>query len=112
MPSLASDTLTLVGSGMANSSALYFQGTTRANGGLGTTFGDGLRCAAGSVVRLGTRTNSVGGSSFPSIFDLPLGFVVGTPGTRTYQVWYRNAAAFCNAETFNLTNGVEVVWVP
>ena len=40
------------------------------------------------------------------------GFVVGTPGTRTYQVWYRNAAAFCNAETFNLTNGVEVVWVP
>ena len=112
VPSLASDTLTLVGSGMANSSALYFQGTTRANGGLGTTFGDGLRCAAGSVVRLGTRTNSVGASSFPSIFDLPLGFVVGTPGTRTYQVWYRNAAVFCNAETFNLTNGVEVVWVP
>jgi len=27
-------------------------------------------------------------------------------------VWYRNAAAFCSAETFNLTNGVLATWSP
>jgi hypothetical protein len=32
------------------------------------------------------------------------------PGTRTYQVWYRNAAAFCTISTFNLTNGIELSW--
>jgi len=29
---------------------------------------------------------------------------------RHYQVWYLNAAAFCTASTFNLTNGVSVTW--
>jgi len=36
--------------------------------------------------------------------------LVTTPGLRTYQVWYRNAAAFCSASTFNLTNGLSVSW--
>jgi hypothetical protein len=32
---------------------------------------------------------------------------------RTYQCWYRNAdPLFCTASTFNLTNGVEVTWIP
>ena len=31
---------------------------------------------------------------------------------RHYQVWYRNAAAFCNPSTFNLTNEVSVIWAP
>jgi hypothetical protein len=38
--------------------------------------------------------------------------LITTPGTRTYQVWYRNSAAFCTASTFNLTNGVEITWNP
>src|SRR5205085_2144000 len=29
---------------------------------------------------------------------------------RTYQCWYRNAAAFCTVETFNLSNGRQVTW--
>jgi hypothetical protein len=29
---------------------------------------------------------------------------------RMYQVWYRNAAAFCTSSTFNLSNGYRVVW--
>ena len=32
--------------------------------------------------------------------------------SRTYQVWYRNAAAFCTAATFNLTNGLTAIWQP
>ncbi len=33
-------------------------------------------------------------------------------GNRTYQTWYRNAAAFCTASTFNLTNGTAIAWTP
>jgi hypothetical protein len=40
------------------------------------------------------------------------GSVPAGGGVRTYQAWYRNAAAFCSAATFNLTNAVEVTWTP
>ena len=113
-PSLAGDTLVLAGAGMPNSSALYFQGTAQAGAGLGTVFGDGLRCAAGSVNRLGTKNNAAGVSSYPVAGDQSVSVkgLVATPGTRYYQIWYRNAAAFCTASTFNLTNGLTIVWNP
>ncbi len=112
VPSIASDTLVLAGTRMPDSSALYFQGTGRANGGLGVVFGDGLRCAGGAVVRLGTTINVGGASQYPSGID-PTISVKGlnvAGNVRTYQVWYRNAATFCAAETFNLTNGYQVTW--
>jgi hypothetical protein len=31
---------------------------------------------------------------------------------RHYQVWYRNAAAFCTPSTFNLSNGLTIHWLP
>ncbi len=112
-PSLSADTLLLTGTNMPNSSALYFQGTSRSAGGAGTVFGDGLRCAGGSVTRLGTQTNNANQSSYPTGGDLSVSVrgAVASPGSvRTYQVWYRNAAAFCSADTFNLSNGLEVTW--
>ncbi len=112
--SIANDTFVLSGTGMPNSSALYFQGTGRVNAGAGSVFGDGLRCAGGSVTRLGTQVNAGGGSQYPTGGDLAVSVkgsnVAG--GVRTYQVWYRNAAAFCTADTFNVTNGYEVTWLP
>jgi len=111
-PSIAADTLVLSGSGMPSSSVLYFQGTTQSGGGAGTLFGDGVRCAAGTVIRLGTKTNVAGSSQYPELGDIPISIrgsnSAGT--TRTYQAWYRNAANFCTTATFNLTNGVEVGW--
>jgi hypothetical protein len=110
--SLASDSLVLVGSGMPDSSALYFQGTTQVGAGMGAMFGDGLRCAGGTIVRLKTVTNSGGASQYPGPGDPSVsvrGMVVA-PGTRTHQVWYRNAASFCTVSTFNLSNGIEVIW--
>jgi hypothetical protein len=112
---VSNDTLSLQGTGMSNSNCLYFEGTTQLNGGLGTVFGDGLRCAGGAVVRLGTKTNVGGSSQYPVGADLPVsqkGMVPAGGGTRTYQCWYRNAAAFCTPSTFNLTNGLEVTWTP
>ena len=108
--SLANDTLALAASGMPNSSALYFQGTTQS----ATAFGDGVRCAAGSTIRLGAKTNAAGASSYPTPGDQPVSVrgAVATSGVRHYQVWYRNAALFCTPSTFNLTNGTSVNWAP
>jgi hypothetical protein len=113
--SVASDSVVLTGSGMPNSSCLYFQGTGTVNGGAGSVFGDGLRCAGGSVIRLATKANAAGSSQYPDAGDPPVtvrGLVPAAGGTRTYQAWYRNAADFCTISTFNLTNAVSIAWQP
>ncbi len=111
---LSADTWVLHASGMPNSFALYFQGTALENGGNGSVLGDGVRCVSGNIVRLGTKNNVAGASQYPEPGNLSIsvkGFVT-TPGLRTYQVWYRNAAVFCTPSTFNLTNGWQVNWIP
>ncbi len=107
------DTLVLQGSQMPNASALYFQGTTQVSGGNGTVFGDGLRCAGGTVIRLGTKFNAAGASQYPAGGDPSVSVkgLISVPGGRTYQVWYRNAASFCQPETFNLTDALSIAWV-
>ncbi|MBL8863746.1 MAG: hypothetical protein JNK02_17285 [Planctomycetes bacterium] len=112
--SIAADTLQLSGSGMPNSSVLYFQGTSQLGGGAGAVFGDGLRCAGGTVIRLQTKSNVAGASQYPVGAEVPISIRgVNVPGNvRTYQAWYRNASAFCTPSTFNLTNGVELTWSP
>jgi DNA-binding beta-propeller fold protein YncE len=110
--SLGADSVALRGSHMPNSSALYLQGTAQVSSGAGVTFGDGLRCAGGSIIRLGAKMNVAGESRYPAPGDPPVSQrgLVTAPGDRFYQVWYRNAAAFCTAATFNLTNGARVTW--
>jgi hypothetical protein len=112
--SVANDSLVLQGGAMPNSNALYFQGTTRLSGGAGAVFGDGLRCAGGTVIRLGTKLNAAGSSQYPGAADARVSVrgLVPAGATRTYQAWYRNAAAYCTASTFNLTNGYLVQWTP
>jgi hypothetical protein len=114
LASVAADSALLTSSGMPTSaSVLFFQGTSRQNGGLGSPFGDGLRCVGGSVVRLGTKTAVSGVASYPAVGDASIsvrGLLPPTGGVRYYQAWYRNPAAFCTASTFNLTNGLEIAW--
>jgi len=112
--SISNDTLALQGSQMPNSSALYFQGTSTSGGGAGIAFGDGLRCAGGNVIRLGTKSNTGGASQYPVAGDPDISVrgLCTVGAVRTYQVWYRNAAVFCTASTFNLTNGLSVTWNP
>src|SRR6185436_9868153 len=111
---LSADTAVLHGEQMPNAPCLYFQGTTQIAGGAGTAFGDGLRCAGGSIIRLGTKTNAGGGSEYPDTGDPTLSVrgQVLAPGLRVYQTWYRNAAAFCTSATFNLTNSLAITWAP
>ncbi len=110
--SISSDTFTLLGTGMPNSSVLYFQGTSQQAGGAGAVFGDGLRCAGGTVIRLLTKTNVGGASQYPDAGDVLISIrgANSVGNVRTYQAWYRNAADFCTPSTFNLTNGVEATW--
>jgi hypothetical protein len=112
--SIASDTFVLTGSGMPDSSVLYFQGTLRVNAGNGAVFGDGLRCVGGTVIRIGTKTNVAGTSSYPAAGDAHVALKCNdAPGdVRDYQCWYRNAAQFCSGATFNLSNGLETTWAP
>lgn len=113
--SVSNDTFVLRASQMPNSSALYFQGTASMLNGAGVTFGDGLRCVGGSIIRLGVHQNANGASQHPSAGDALIsvrGLVPLAGGTRFYQCWYRNSATFCTASTFNLTNGWEATWNP
>jgi len=110
--SISSDSVVLTATNTPNSSVLFFQGTIQQNAGAGAVFGDGKRCAGGTVIRLGTKNAFAGVSSYPAAGDPSVSVrgLIGAPGTRTYQAWYRNAAAFCTASTFNLSNGLEVTW--
>jgi len=119
--SVAADQVTLLANGLpGQTSAFFFQGTLRENAGQGAAFGDGLRCAGGPIVRLsqygvvaGTAATGYGGSDgLGNGSTVPIhlqGNVTGA-ATRTYQIWYRNAAAFCTSGTHNLSNGVEIIW--
>lgn len=107
------DDVRLEGGAMPDSSTcIYLQGDALED----VTFGDGVRCTGGNLIRLRARANIAGLSSFPDSTDtITLSARGGvTPGggvRRFYQTYYRNAAAnFCPPETFNVTNGMIVDW--
>jgi hypothetical protein len=116
IPSLTNDTLVLTGSSQPPGTlGLFFQGTAQGGGGSGLAFGDGLLCVGGTITRLGVKAAPAGTSSYPTVGDPTVsaqGVVLSAPTTRTYQLWYRDAVAFCSASTFNLTNGTQVQWMP
>ena len=113
---LPADTLVLLASGMpsvASTSAIFLQGDARSAS--GQVFGDGVLCAGGALIRLGSKATPGGSAQYPGVGNQSVsvrGLV--TPGSgamRFYQTYYRNAAAaFCPPATFNVTNGFQVVW--
>jgi hypothetical protein len=87
----------------------------------GILFGDGLRCANGTLKRLYVKNASGGVASAPGPGDLSItarSAAVGDPippgGTRYYQTYYRDPdPVFCPApagNTFNVTNGLFITW--
>lgn len=113
LASVSADSLVLACASMTPSgSALYFQGTSRVAGGAGVVFGDGLRCVGGAIVRLGIETSVLGASTYPGVGDAAISTQGSVPAgaTRHYQVWFRDSAAFCTSASFNLSNGLTIVW--
>lgn len=114
-PSIASDSFVLSISGPTEGgSVLLFQGTTQVNGGAGAVFGDGLRCAGGSVLRLGIKTISFGYTTYPQAGDATISVkaALSSGVTRTYQGWYRDAPSVCTSAHSNMSNGLSVTWLP
>jgi len=114
--SVSSDSVGLRVEGASPSFVTLFQGTTQVNGGAGVLFGDGRRCAGGSVTRIVLRIANGGTLAYPSLVgDQPVSVVGQVPAgaTRTYQGWYRDSQlSYCMSETFNLTNGMSLTWTP
>lgn len=111
-PSVSNDSFVLVGSSMpVGSTCLYFQGTVLT---APQSFGDGLRCAGGSLMRLAIKPNPGSASSFPEAGDPSIaaaGVVSAAGGPLVYQVWYRDTSGPCGTGS-NLTNAVQANWLP
>ncbi|MCY2959431.1 MAG: hypothetical protein NTY35_04635 [Planctomycetota bacterium] len=95
------------------SNMIFVKGTSSNNG--GAVFGDGVRCVGGSQVRFGSQSAQAGFGFFPDLAGPTISAVSGTPPgsglTAFYQVFYRNPdPTFCPSATFNMTNGVRIVW--
>ncbi|MCB9915394.1 MAG: hypothetical protein H6828_09630 [Planctomycetes bacterium] len=92
---------------------IYFQGEQKLNSGHGLLFGDGLRCTGLRVVRLETVMPGLGTTSETTL-DLSTagGNQVAAGDTRYYQLWYRDATQGPCGTGWNLTNALQVTWLP
>lgn len=110
-PSVAADDLTLVASGMPpHVSVLLFQGTTQVQGGAGSVFGDGLRCAGGVVKRFTVQaTDASGAATWGPGLAASGGWSAGL--TENFQATYRNHGGPCGSG-FNLSSARSITFVP
>jgi hypothetical protein len=107
---VSADSIVFSGSDLPSGPGLYFQGNNAINGGNGNVFGDGLRCAGGSVKRLQVRF-SAGGTSQTSVSISNAAGNVTAGSLRRYQLWYRDPSVSAPCQSgFNLTNGIEITW--
>lgn len=111
-PSLsAADLVFSVAGSIPAQPGLFFQGLNAVNGGQGSAFGDGLRCAGGGLLRLQIRIADGSGAAQTTLPIPPLA-QVQAGNTRRYQWWYRDPVASPCGTGFNLSNGLEFVWLP
>lgn len=117
--SLSADMLVLTSLGeLPTALSIVMQGTTMI---APVSFGDGLRCAGGTIKRMYVKSASGGVVTAPQAGDpsvsarsAALGDPIPLGATRDYQVYYRDAnPTFCPApagSTFNASGAVEIVW--
>jgi hypothetical protein len=114
------DTVILTSSGeLASALSMVFQGDAVMT--QPATFGDGLRCIGGTLLRLYTQSAVNGSVSAPSGGDpsisarsASLGDPIAPGSTRSYQTYYRDPdPAFCpapNGNTWNVSSGLTITW--
>jgi hypothetical protein len=99
--------------------SIFLQGNAESQ--LVQPFGDGLRCVGGQLLRLYVKSAHNGTAIAPRVGDpsitaraAALGDQIAPGAHRYYQVYYRDPnPSFCAAPaggTFNVSNGVRVVW--
>jgi len=77
---------------------------------LNTPFGDGLRCAGGSTLRLYPPVQESAGAYVKTVDFGVHGATLASMGTAYFQCWYRDPAA--GGAGFNLSDGLELTFVP
>jgi hypothetical protein len=115
----ANDTLELRCSNMTGP-GLFFQADGLAVAPI--TFGDGMLCASSGIIRMGVVFPTAGTAVYPGGLTPNPIHIAGAPiaagNTKHYQCWYRDAGetspgvSFCTTATFNLSNGISLVWTP
>jgi probable HAF family extracellular repeat protein len=99
--------------------SIFLQGDAQVSAGV--AFGDGIRCTGGHLLRLAAKHAVAGSAQYPQSGDpsitarsAALGFAIPSGATRYYQTYYRDPnATFCPPPaggTFNVTNGIAIVW--
>lgn len=118
-PSVSADTLVFNASGeMPAALSIVLQGNVAIPQ---VVYGDGLRCTGGSLKRLyvknavnGVITAPVGVEPSVTAASAALGDPLSSGVTRIYQVFYRDPSpSFCTTppgSTFNISNGLSVIW--
>jgi hypothetical protein len=117
--SIASDSLTFTSSfEKPTATSIFLQGAAPVAAGV--VFGQGIRCAGGSLKRLYVHNASGGVVTAPAGADAnvhsrsaALGDAFGAGNTRYYQVYYRDPIVLggCSAgSTFNVSGGQAVTW--
>jgi len=105
----SNDDLVLIGSQLPSGvPSLFFSGPNNLNAGAGNLFGDGVRCAGGSLTRLEVVFADGSGNATTT---LGIASALGaTTGTQSYmQLWYRDPSGPCGSQ-FNVSNALDVVW--
>jgi hypothetical protein len=118
VPSVTNDTLQLVATSLRPSaSVLFFQAAVIVPhptfGTPGTSFGNGLRCIGGSIVRLGAVQAQNGNAWHGNPPFISVAGGASAFEALYYQAWYRDAPAWCpQGGPWNLTNALRIVWQP
>jgi len=119
--SLGSDTVQFTATGeKPTATSIFLQGNAANTG--GATFGQGIRCVAGTLKRLYVKTASSGSATAPvgsdarvSVRSAALGDSIGPGEPRFYMVYYRDPTVLGGcpfSSTFNATQSGAVGWIP
>jgi hypothetical protein len=100
--SIASNALTLIANPAPVQPGIFYFGTTQ----IQVPFGSGFRCVGGTTTRLPVIFPSSGTATF----SLDLAALGMAPGSRNFQYWFRDIGG--GPSTFNLSDGLEIVFVP
>jgi hypothetical protein len=107
-PSISKNELVLRTTPVPDEPGLFFYGSSQ----IFQPFGDGYRCVGGGVFRILPVTQATGGVLERAVdfTTLPAGGEITAGSTWNFQAWYRDPAA--GGTGFNLSNGLELTFVP
>jgi hypothetical protein len=114
VPSVSANTMVLHGRDVVGAlKGVFFQGDLNLGNGMGVTLGDGLRCAGGNLQRLEVSFANGAGELDSSVDLATVNGLNMSPGnTCIYQLWYTDSSSGPCSTTYNLTNALEISWLP